>query len=132
PRGRPGRWPRSRNRCSARARAVDRTDGRRRRWPRGPRTTPGRSFRGPGSSPGGRSSCTWLAPRVRLAQGFLAERKALLPAVHGLLLTVSRAVVVEEAVARAVVAMELVLLAVLLGLRLVRVDLFGRGRVVLV
>src|SRR6266850_7404551 len=69
---------------------------------------------------------------VRLAQGLLGECKDLLPAVHGLLLTVSRAVVIEEAVAGAVVAMELVLLPMLFELRLVRVDLFRCRRLVLV
>src|SRR2546422_2042741 len=77
--------------------------------------------------------CTWWAIIVhmarllvvRLARGPLGECKDLLPAVHGLLLTVSRAVVVEEAVASAVVAMELVLLPMFLELGLVRVDLFG-------
>src|SRR5262249_43234985 len=49
-----------------------------------------------------------------------------------LLLTVRRAVVVEEAVTGAVVSMELVRLSLLLELRLVRVDLFGGGRLVLV
>src|SRR5213592_1250274 len=75
-----------------------------------------------------------MARRVLLgsAQGLVAEREDLLPAVHGLLLPVRRTVVVEEAVARAVVAMELVLLAELLELRLVLVDLLGGRRLVLV
>src|SRR5712692_8909616 len=55
-------------------------------------------------------------------QGLLEEREDLLPAVHGLLLPVRRAVV----------AMELVVLAVLLQLGLVLVDLFRRRRLVLV
>src|SRR5437016_10294258 len=73
----------------------------------------------------------WALP-VRSAQRPVGEGEELLPAVHGLLLPVGRAVVVEEAVARAVVAMELVLLAVLLELRLVLIDLLGRRRLVLV
>src|SRR5262245_3747084 len=65
-------------------------------------------------------------------EGLLAERPELLPAVDGLLLPVGRTVVVEEAVTRAVVAMELVLLAVLLQLGLVLVHLLRGGRLVLV
>src|SRR4029434_5851446 len=72
------------------------------------------------------------ASRRRLAQGPLGERKELLPAVDGLFLTVGRPVVIEDPVASAVVAMELVLLSVLLELRLVLIDLFGRRRLVLV
>src|SRR5262245_61513701 len=68
----------------------------------------------------------------RLAERLLEEAEDLLPSVHRLLLTVGRTVVVEEAVARAVVAMELVLLAVLLQLGLVLIHLLGRGRLVLV
>src|SRR5262249_51101058 len=68
----------------------------------------------------------------RLAERALAEGEDFLPAVDGLLLTVRSAVVVEEAVTRPVVAMELVRLAVLLQLGLVLVDLLGRGRLVLV
>ena len=60
----------------------------------------------------------------------LAERPHLLPAVERLLDAVGRAVVIEEAVAGAVIAVELVLLAVLLQLGLVLVDLLrGRGAV---
>src|SRR5437870_8935127 len=73
-----------------------------------------------------------VGPPPRSAQVSLAEREDLLPAVHGLLLTVRRTVVVEEAVAGAVVAMELVLLAMLLELGLVLVDLLGGGGLVLV
>src|SRR5712692_7610008 len=69
---------------------------------------------------------------IASAKVLLAERPDLLPAVRGLLLTVRRPIVVEEAVAGPVVAMELVVLAVLLQLRLVLVDLFRRGRLVLV
>src|SRR5678815_2452375 len=47
-----------------------------------------------------------------LPQGSLAEREHFLPAVHRLFLTVRRAIVVEEPVTGAIVAMELVLLAV--------------------
>src|SRR6185503_6457862 len=113
--------------------AAGRMGGRRRRWPRGPRTTPVRYCRDPGSSPGGRSSCTWLGSSYfDLPQGSLAERENFLPAVHGLFLTVRRAVVVEEPVTGAIVAVELILLAVLLELGLVCVDLFRCGRLVLV
>jgi hypothetical protein len=55
------------------------------------------------------------------------EVEDLLPAVHGLLGTVHREVVVEEGVAGPVVPVELVVLAVPLELRLVLVDL-GRRR----
>src|SRR5436309_11496647 len=72
------------------------------------------------------------APGVGLPQILVQERKDLLPAVRRLLLPVGRAVVIEEAVARAGVAMELEVLAVLLQLRLVLVDLLGRGRLVIV
>src|SRR5437867_5912752 len=66
------------------------------------------------------------APDVRSAQGPVGEGEELLPAVDGLILPVGGAIVVEEAVAGAVVAMELVLLAVLLQLGLVLVDLLRR------
>src|SRR5205823_12749838 len=102
------------------------------RSPRGPRTTPGHAWLGPASSPDGRSSCTCRFLAFRLLQRAFAEGEDLLPAVHRLFLTVRRPVVVEEAVTSPIVAMELVLLAVLLELRLVRVDLLGRGRLVLV
>src|SRR5262245_34633344 len=69
---------------------------------------------------------------ARLFQRPIEERPDLLPAVGGLLLSVGRAVVVEEPVARPVVAMELVLLAVLLELRLVLVHLLRRRGLVVV
>src|SRR5262245_64788291 len=65
------------------------------------------------------------APRVGLSQRSLAERQDLLPPVDRLLLPIGRAVVVEEAVAGAVVAMELVRLTVLIGVSIVRVHLVG-------
>ena len=55
------------------------------------------------------------------------ELEDLAPAIHRLLLAVRRAVVVEEAVARAIVPMELVVLALLLQLFLVLVTCSGEG-----
>jgi hypothetical protein len=55
-------------------------------------------------------------------QRSLAKHEPFLPAVDRLLLPVRRAVVIEEPMTGAVVAMELVPLAVLLELRLVRVE----------
>src|SRR3984957_5761565 len=68
-------------------------------------------------------------PRSQLLrQVLLAEREHLLPAVERLLDAVGRAVVIEKAVAGAVIAMELVVIAGLLQLGLGLVDLFrGRG-----
>src|SRR5438067_13880964 len=57
----------------------------------------------------------------------LKEVQYFAPAVHRLLLAVERSVVIEEAVAGAIVAMELVVLAVLLELGLMHVHV-GRGR----
>src|SRR5262245_52822548 len=68
----------------------------------------------------------------RSAQGPVGEGEELLPTVDRLFLPVRPAVVVEEAVARAVVAVELVVLAVLLELRLVLIDLLRRRRLVVV
>src|SRR6516162_2779620 len=60
------------------------------------------------------------------------EAEHLLPAVQRLLDAVGRPVVIEEAVAGAVVAVELIVLAVLLQFGLVLVDLFWRWRPVFV
>src|SRR5947209_3738844 len=60
------------------------------------------------------------------------EIENLAPAVHGLLGTVERAVPVEEAVAGAIVAVELVALALLLQLGLMLVHLLGAWRAVVV
>ena len=65
-------------------------------------------------------------------QVLLQEREHLLPAVERLLDAVGRPVVVEEAVPGAVIAVELVVLAVLLQLGLVLVDLLRGRRAVLV
>src|SRR5216110_1988525 len=62
---------------------------------------------------------------------FLQERPHLLPPVERLLDAVGRPVVVEEAVSRAVVAVELVILLVLLQLGLVLVHLLRGRRAVL-
>src|SRR5579859_3091903 len=56
-------------------------------------------------------------------QVLVEEGKDLAPAIHCLLLPVERPIVVKEAVAGAIVAMELVVLTVLLELRLVRVHI---------
>src|SRR5207244_11772794 len=60
-------------------------------------------------------------------QVFFEKREELLPSVHRLLRAIGGAVVIEEAVSRAVVAMELVRLAVLFELLLVLVHI-SRGR----
>src|SRR3954469_25266021 len=67
-----------------------------------------------------------------LRQVLAEEGEHLAPAVHRLLDPVERPVPVEEAMAGAVVAVELVILAVLLELGLVLVDLLGAGRPVFV
>src|SRR6201996_7496612 len=67
-----------------------------------------------------------------LRQMLAVEREHLAPAVHGLLGPVERPVPIEEAVAGAVIAMELVVLAVLLQLGLVLVDLLGARRAVVI
>jgi hypothetical protein len=70
--------------------------------------------------------------RLLLRQVLAEEAEDLAPAVHRLLDPVERPVPVEEAVAGAVVAVELVVLAELLELGLVLVDLLGAGRAVVV
>lgn len=67
------------------------------------------------------------SPGAVLAQVLPEEREDLVPAIHGLLLPVGRAVVVEEGMACAVVAVERVDFAVPLQFRLVDVHLLGRG-----
>src|SRR5712692_11588623 len=67
-----------------------------------------------------------------LAQVLLEKGEHLGPAVHRLLLPVSPAIVIEERVAGAVVAVELVVLAVLLELFLMLVYLLRRGPLVVV
>src|SRR3954470_1329382 len=66
------------------------------------------------------------------SQVLAEERQHLCPAVHRGFGPVERAVPVPDAVAGAVVAIELVTLAVLLELRLVLVHLLGRRRAVVV
>ena len=58
-------------------------------------------------------------------QLFLEKCEDFFPTVHGLLLPVRRAVVVEETVSRAIVSVKFIILAVFLELRLVLVNLFG-------
>src|SRR6266702_3444891 len=60
------------------------------------------------------------------AEMLLEEFQDLTPAVHRLLLAIERAIVIEEAVAGAIVAMELVVLAVLFQFRLVGVHVGWR------
>src|SRR5215471_15748569 len=72
---------------------------------------------------------TWSPSLLQMP---LEEAEDLAPTVHRLLGTVERALVVEEPVAGAVVAVELVRLAVPLQLRLMLVDLLGRRVLVLV
>ena len=67
-----------------------------------------------------------------LRQILAEERKHLVPAVKRLLHTVQGPVIVEDAVAGAVLAVELVALAVLLELGLVLVHLLGAWRTILV
>src|SRR6266545_5124133 len=67
-----------------------------------------------------------------LGQVLAEEGVHLAPAVHALLGPVEWPMPIEEAVAGAVVAVELVVLAQLLELGLVLVDLFGAGRAVVV
>src|SRR5437899_12629579 len=67
-----------------------------------------------------------------LSQRAFEKRQDFLPPVDRLLLTIRRAIVIEEPVSGAVVAMELVRLAELLQLGLVLVDLLGRRRLVVV
>src|SRR5258708_474566 len=69
---------------------------------------------------------------LSLAEVAAEEVEHLGPGIHRLLLPVHRPVVVPEAVAGAVVAVELVLLAMLLELGLMRVDLLRGGALVLV
>src|SRR5262245_52549567 len=72
--------------------------------------------------------CTCSSPRQMLAE----EREDLVPTVQRLLHPVERPMVVEDAVTGAVVAVELVGLAVLLEFRLVLVHLLRARRAVLV
>ena len=67
-----------------------------------------------------------------LAQVFFQEGPDLAPAVHGLLLAIHGPVIIEEAVTRAIVAVELVILAVFLQFLFVLVHLFRRWRLVIV
>src|SRR5581483_5264560 len=67
-----------------------------------------------------------------LRQMLAEEREHLAPTVHGLLGPVQRPVPIEEAVAGAVIAVELVILAVLLQLGLVLVDLLRARRAVVI
>src|SRR5207248_11129819 len=71
-----------------------------------------------------RSRCTCARRRLDLCRKvLLQERPDLLPAVERLLDAVGRAVIIEEPVPGAVIAVELVVLAVLLEFGLVLVDL---------
>src|SRR5687768_5305447 len=73
-----------------------------------------------------------IDPSASRAEVLREEREDLAPAVDRLLRAVCRPVVVEEPVTRAVVAVELVALPMLLELLLVTVDLLGRRRLVVV
>src|ERR1700754_3098612 len=74
--------------------------------------------------------CTYR--RLLLREMLAEERKRLGPAVHGLLGPVQRPVPIVEAVAGAVIAVELVGLAVLLQLGLVLVDLLRARRAIVI
>src|ERR1700752_2582637 len=65
--------------------------------------------------------CTW--PALLFRQMLAEERPDLVPGIHTLLGPIERPVPVEEAVSGAVVAVELIILAVLLQLGLVLVHL---------
>src|SRR5579883_1992798 len=65
--------------------------------------------------------CTWAD--LLLRQMLAEEREYLVPAIHGLLGPIERPVPIEEAMARAVVAMELACLAMLLELGFMLVHL---------
>src|SRR3954449_4669138 len=75
-------------------------------------------------------TCTW--PGLLLRQMLAEESKNLAPAVHRLLGPVERPVPVEDAVARAVIAVDLVALAVVFELGFVLVHLLGTWRAVVV
>src|SRR4026207_650253 len=74
--------------------------------------------------------CTWS--RLLFRQMLAEEGEQLAPAIHRLLGPVDRPVPIEEAVAGAVVAVELVGLAVLLELGLMLIRLLGARRAVVI
>src|ERR1044071_2393468 len=65
-------------------------------------------------------------------ESLVAEGEQFFPAIHRLLLTIGGTVVIKEAMAGAVVAMELVILTVLFELCFVLIHLFRRGRLIVV
>src|SRR5579871_184884 len=67
-----------------------------------------------------------------LGEMFAIEREHLVPAIHALLGPVERPVPIEEAMAGAVIAMELIILAVLLQLGLVLIHLLGARRAIII
>ena len=67
-----------------------------------------------------------------LSKMLAVEGEHLAPAVHALLGPVQRPVPIEEAVAGAVIAVELMVLAVLLQLGLMLIDLLGARRAVVI
>src|SRR6186997_100762 len=74
--------------------------------------------------------CTW--PVLLFRQMLAVERPDLVPGIHALLGPIERPVPVEEAMSGAIVAVELVILAVLLQLGLVLVHLLRARRAVVV
>src|SRR5437763_9667170 len=92
-------------------------------------------YRSRASSPGEKAAAfdsqskLW---RTCLAEVLFEEGEHFGPAVHCLLLAVCRSVVIEEAVAGAVVAVELVVLALLLQLFLVFINIRGRWSLVVI
>src|SRR5258708_38524683 len=74
--------------------------------------------------------CTY--PGLLLRQIFAEERPYLVPAIHCLFGPIERPVPIEEAMTGAVVAVELIILAVLLEFGLVLVHLLGAWRAILV
>src|ERR1051325_4024997 len=77
-------------------------------------------------------ACPRLDLSRALAEVLLEEVEYLGPTIHGLLLAVGRRVIVEEGVAGAIVAVEVVGLARCLQRRFVRVDLVRRRVLIVV
>src|SRR5690349_23179086 len=72
-----------------------------------------------------------LSLQFRL-ESLVAEGEQFFPAIHRLLLTISRTIVIEKSMSGAVVAMELIIFPMLFELCFVLIDLFRRGRLIVV
>src|ERR1044071_5802308 len=75
---------------------------------------------------------SFAGPDYSRLESLVAEGEQFFPAIHGLFLTIGGTVVIKKAMAGAVVAMELVILPVLFELCFVLIDLFRRGRLIVV